>query len=71
LTHLVRNSCDHGIEMPAERLAKASRSWARSPVGLHQGGSIVIEVRDDGKGLSRDKLLKPRPASAAWTRPTA
>jgi two-component system chemotaxis sensor kinase CheA len=58
LTHLVRNSCDHGIEMPAERWPRASPSTARSPGGQHQGGSIVIEVRDDGKGLNRDKLLK-------------
>lgn len=59
LTHLVRNSCDHGIESPEERLAQG-----KSEIGIitlaasHQGGSIVIEVRDDGKGLSREKLLK-------------
>jgi two-component system chemotaxis sensor kinase CheA len=58
LTHLVRNSCDHGIEMPAERLAcgKPETGTIRLAAS-HQGGSIVIEVRDDGKGLSRDKLL--------------
>jgi two-component system, chemotaxis family, sensor kinase CheA len=59
LTHLVRNSCDHGIEMPADRLKNG-----KPEVGIitlaasHQGGSIVIEVRDNGKGLSREKLLK-------------
>jgi two-component system chemotaxis sensor kinase CheA len=58
LTHLVRNSCDHGIESPEERIAKG-----KSPNGTitlsasHQGGSIVIEVRDDGKGMSREKIL--------------
>lgn len=59
LTHLVRNSCDHGIESPAERLAKGKRETGTITLAAsHQGGSIVIEVRDDGKGLSRDKLLQ-------------
>ncbi|HMC17222.1 MAG TPA: Hpt domain-containing protein, partial [Albitalea sp.] len=59
LTHLVRNSCDHGIETPEERLAKGKPEHGTiSLLASHQGGSIVIEVRDDGKGLSRDKLLK-------------
>ena len=58
LTHLVRNSCDHGIEMPAERLARGKpETGTMTLAASHQGGSIVIEVRDDGKGLSRDKLL--------------
>ena len=59
LTHLVRNALDHGIELPAERLAAG-----KPPVGTltlaaaHQGGSIVIEVRDDGRGLDRERLLR-------------
>ncbi|ART49423.1 chemotaxis protein CheW [Acidovorax carolinensis] len=58
LTHLVRNSCDHGIEMPAERLAKGKPEHGTITLSAsHQGGSIVIEVRDDGKGLSREKIL--------------
>lgn len=58
LTHLVRNSCDHGIELPAERLAKGKAAAGTVTLtASHQGGSIVIEVRDDGKGLSRPKLL--------------
>ena len=58
LTHLVRNSCDHGIEMPEERLAKGKpENGTISLIASHQGGSIVIEVRDDGKGLNRNKLL--------------
>jgi two-component system chemotaxis sensor kinase CheA len=58
LTHLVRNSCDHGIELPAERLAKGKpEAGTITLAASHQGGSIVIEVRDDGKGLSRQKLL--------------
>lgn len=59
LTHLVRNSCDHGIELPEERLAKGKPEHGTITLSAsHQGGSIVIEVRDDGRGLSRDKLLK-------------
>jgi two-component system chemotaxis sensor kinase CheA len=58
LTHLVRNSCDHGIELPAERLAKGKPEHGTITLAAsHQGGSILIEVRDDGKGLSREKLL--------------
>jgi len=58
LTHLVRNSCDHGIEMPADRLARGKPEVGTITLSAsHQGGSIVIEVRDDGKGLSREKLL--------------
>ena len=58
LTHLVRNSCDHGIEMPAERAAKGKpETGTITLVASHQGGSIVIEVRDDGKGLNRQKLI--------------
>jgi two-component system chemotaxis sensor kinase CheA len=58
LTHLVRNSCDHGIELPAERLAKGKpETGTLTLVASHQGGSIVIEVRDDGKGLNRQKLM--------------
>jgi two-component system chemotaxis sensor kinase CheA len=58
LTHLVRNSCDHGIESPAERLAKGKPEHGTITLAAsHQGGSILIEVRDDGKGLSRTKLL--------------
>jgi two-component system chemotaxis sensor kinase CheA len=59
LTHLVRNSCDHGIEMPADRLkAGKSETGTITLSASHQGGSIVIEVRDDGKGLSREKILR-------------
>jgi two-component system chemotaxis sensor kinase CheA len=59
LTHLVRNSCDHGIEMPADRLARGKAEQGTiTLVASHQGGSIVIEVRDDGRGLNREKLIK-------------
>ncbi len=58
LTHLVRNSCDHGVEMPAERIAAGKPETGTITLSAsHQGGSIVIEVRDDGRGLSREKIL--------------
>jgi two-component system chemotaxis sensor kinase CheA len=58
LTHLVRNSCDHGIELPADRLKKGKPEVGTITLSAaHQGGSIVIEVRDDGRGLSREKIL--------------
>ncbi|WP_313105799.1 chemotaxis protein CheA [Pseudescherichia vulneris] len=58
LTHLVRNSLDHGIELPDNRVAAG-----KSPVGNltlsaeHQGGNICIEVIDDGAGLNRERIL--------------
>ncbi|HEC20230.1 MAG TPA: chemotaxis protein CheA [Gammaproteobacteria bacterium] len=58
LVHLVRNSIDHGIEIPEQRLAAGKSETG--VVGLnayHQGGNIVIEITDDGAGLNRDKIL--------------
>ncbi|MGA1327959.1 MAG: chemotaxis protein CheW [Rubrivivax sp.] len=58
LTHLVRNACDHGIEPPQERVARGKPEHGTlTLVASHQGGSIIIEVRDDGRGLNRGKLL--------------
>jgi two-component system chemotaxis sensor kinase CheA len=59
LTHLVRNAADHGIEMPEVRVAAGKPAQGTVTLSAaHQGGSIVIEVRDDGRGLNRDKLLQ-------------
>ncbi len=59
LTHLVRNSVDHGIETPANRkLAGKSETGTLTLSAAHKGGSIVIEVTDDGAGLNRNKLLE-------------
>lgn len=59
LTHLVRNSLDHGIEMPEQRLASGkSEAGTLTLAASHQGGSIVIEVRDDGKGMNREKIIR-------------
>ncbi|WP_312550553.1 chemotaxis protein CheA [Massilia sp.] len=58
LTHLVRNSIDHGIEMPDARAAAGKSEAGRLFLSAgHQGGNIVIEVADDGAGLNREKIL--------------
>jgi two-component system chemotaxis sensor kinase CheA len=58
LTHLVRNSADHGIETPAQRLAAGKTATGTITLSAaHQGGSVLIEVRDDGAGLSRERIL--------------
>ncbi|WP_051304779.1 chemotaxis protein CheW [Chitinilyticum litopenaei] len=58
LTHLVRNSLDHGIEAPEIRRAKGKPEVGTLTLkAFHQGGSIVIEVRDDGAGLNRERIL--------------
>lgn len=57
LVHLVRNSLDHGIEMPEVRLAAGKPEIGTVTLeAFHRGGNIVIEVKDDGKGLDKDKL---------------
>jgi two-component system, chemotaxis family, sensor kinase CheA len=57
LTHMVRNAADHGIEAPAERRAagKPARAtiWLRA---FHEGGNIVIELSDDGRGLNAERI---------------
>ncbi|WP_423708180.1 chemotaxis protein CheA [Undibacterium sp. WLX3042] len=58
LTHLVRNSIDHGIEIPAIRTQNGKTETGKlSLSAVHQGGNIVIEVSDDGGGLNREKIL--------------
>ncbi|MDQ2819460.1 MAG: chemotaxis protein CheA [Pseudomonadota bacterium] len=58
LTHLVRNSIDHGIEMPAIRAAAGKTENGRLFLSaVHQGGNIIIEVADDGGGLNRERIL--------------
>jgi two-component system chemotaxis sensor kinase CheA len=58
LTHLVRNSLDHGIETPELRLAKGKDATGQLLLSAqHHGGNIVIEVSDDGAGLNREKIL--------------
>ncbi|MDB4942179.1 MAG: cheA [Labilithrix sp.] len=57
LTHLVRNAIDHGLEEPAERLACGkSEEGTVTLSALHQGGNVVIEISDDGRGLDGAKI---------------
>ena len=58
LTHLVRNSLDHGIELPETRLAAGKSAVGNLILSAeHQGGNICIEVTDDGAGLNRERIL--------------
>lgn len=58
MTHLVRNSLDHGIESPEKRIAAGKDPRGTITLkAFHQGGNVVIEVADDGAGLSRSKIL--------------
>jgi two-component system chemotaxis sensor kinase CheA len=73
LTHVVRNAIDHGIESPAERM-RAGKPETGTIVmrATHRGGSVVVEVTDDGRGLDRDRIIaKARelglPADDSWT----
>lgn len=58
MTHLVRNSLDHGIESTEKREAEGkSRKGVITLAAAHQGGNVVIKVSDDGAGLNRQKIL--------------
>lgn len=58
LTHLVRNSVDHGIELPEERVAAGKPAQGKLElIASHQSGNIVIEVIDDGAGLDRERII--------------
>ncbi|MBO9716839.1 MAG: chemotaxis protein CheA [Pseudoxanthomonas sp.] len=58
LVHLVRNSIDHGLESPeARRAAGKDETGTITLAASHQGGHIVIEVADDGRGLNRERIL--------------
>ena len=58
LVHLIRNSLDHGIEMPAERIAAGKPEIGTIELkAYHRGGHIVIEIIDDGRGLDKNKLI--------------
>jgi two-component system chemotaxis sensor kinase CheA len=58
LVHLVRNSIDHGIELPDVRIAKGKPAAGTVHLdAYHQGGNIAVEVSDDGAGLDRDRIL--------------
>jgi len=58
LMHLIRNSMDHGIEMPCERESKGKPRWGTITLeAKNAGGEVLITIRDDGKGLNKEKIL--------------
>lgn len=68
LTHIVRNALDHGIETPAERRADGkAEAGALHVVARQSGNQIVIEVRDDGRGIDRAALVEKAIASGLLT----
>ncbi|HTS78056.1 MAG TPA: chemotaxis protein CheW [Bryobacteraceae bacterium] len=59
LTHLVRNSIDHGLETPEKRLAAGKPAESVLKLrALHEGGQVIIQVFDDGAGIDREKVLR-------------
>jgi two-component system chemotaxis sensor kinase CheA len=59
LTHIIRNSVDHGIETPAVRAAAGKNEEGVVRLSAeHRGGRIVIEIRDDGAGINSERVLK-------------
>jgi two-component system chemotaxis sensor kinase CheA len=70
LTHMVRNSADHGLETPADRAANGKRETGTITLNAyHEGGHIIIEINDDGRGLNtnkiKEKIIKSGLASEA------
>ena len=59
LTHMVRNSADHGLEMPADRVANGKNETGKIVLeAFHEGGHIIIKITDDGRGLNGEKIKK-------------
>lgn len=59
LTHIIRNAIDHGIELPQERRANGKHEQGSITLNAyHESGSIVIEIRDDGRGLDRERVIE-------------
>ncbi len=58
LVHIVRNSCDHGIEVPADRISSGKPEQGNVTIeARHEGGEVWIIITDDGKGLNKEKIL--------------
>ncbi len=70
LTHMVRNSADHGLETPADRIKAGKKETGRVTLNaFHEGGHIIIQISDDGRGLPtqkiREKIIKNGMATEA------
>jgi len=64
MVHMIRNSCDHGIEPPDEREAAGKpRNGEIFLHAYHQGGNIIVEITDDGRGLDRDRIIEKAKAN--------
>jgi len=58
LMHMIRNSCDHGVEPPEKRTQNGKPAQGTIRLSAyHRGGRIIIEIRDDGAGINRDRVL--------------
>jgi two-component system chemotaxis sensor kinase CheA len=69
LTHMIRNSVDHGLEETAERIAQGKPETGTITLSAaHRSGRVIIEVSDDGAGINREKVLRSR-RKRAWSRP--
>ncbi len=72
LTHLLRNSLDHGLESSKQRIASGKPAKGKITLAaLHRGGNLVIEVSDDGAGLNRQKILAKAREQGLNTSPSA
>jgi two-component system, chemotaxis family, sensor kinase CheA len=59
LVHMIRNSMDHGIELPEDRTKKGKNAAGRVDLSaFHAGGNVVVELTDDGRGLDREKIVR-------------
>ncbi len=59
MVHMIRNSCDHGIESTSDRLENEKPSQGKITLrAYHRGGHILIEIQDDGKGLDKGRILE-------------
>lgn len=68
MVHMIRNSVDHGIESPSDRVEKKKSSLGEIVLrAYHKGGHILIEIEDDGKGLARDRILEKAKATGLIT----
>ncbi|GLR51794.1 chemotaxis protein CheA [Shinella yambaruensis] len=64
LVHLVRNSIDHGLEKPEERIAAGKGAKGRVILSAHQtGGEVIITIKDDGRGINRERVRAKAEAS--------
>ena len=72
LMHLVRNAVDHGIEMPADRESHGKERMGQVTLEAKNAGSdVIVTVKDDGKGISKEKILKKAAAQGLITKPVS